>query len=213
LRTRVRRLVSHGMDRDLAKYKMELKADADRDIEKLRNELRFEIERHKNTLRMLEHEHRVRFSKLHERRAKTIARIYSLMVQAEGLAKGFVLIDTMSRDRATAAHEKVMELYQFFELNRLYLPNSICVILTAFINKLSFSVSLIKSYWTNVEFPPEHMLQERNDKMLEVASAFENEIPGIKSLLETEFRKLLGAVDEEWLISVDDSPRSAGTQS
>src|SRR5271155_2199005 len=86
----IRRLVSHGMDRDLAKYKMELKADADGDIEKLRNDLRFEIEKYKNALRKTELEHRIRFSKLHDRRARAIARLYSLMIEAEWYAQDFV---------------------------------------------------------------------------------------------------------------------------
>jgi len=203
----IRRLVSHGMDRELAKYKMELKADADRDIEKLRTELRLEIEKHKNSLRMAELEHRVRFSKLHDKRAHAIAALYSLMVEADRIAQDFIYGDARSRDRANAAEEKATELHRYFELHRLYLPNSVCIVLGNFVNKLFHSINAIRIYWTNVEHPTAQMIQQQNEKMLEVLKAFDTELPAIKTLLETEFRSLLGAVDEEWLIPVDDSPR------
>src|SRR5271156_1097122 len=136
----IRRLVSHGMDRDLAKYKAELKADADRGIERLRNELRFDIEKHKNTLRMIELEHRVRFSKLHERRARAIAKLYALMVEADWIAQDFIYGDVRSHERANAAREKARERYRFFELHRLYFPDSGCLLLERFINKLFHSI-------------------------------------------------------------------------
>jgi hypothetical protein len=199
----IRRLVSHGMDRDLAKFRAELKAEADRDIERLRNELRFDIEKHKNTLRMAEVEHRVKFSRLHEKRAEVIAKIYDLMVEADWVAQSFIKGDVKSQTRANAATEKVIELARFFESHRLYLPNSDCVILDGFINKLFHAINAIKIYWTDTEHPNAQMTRDRNEKMLEVLKALDNEIPGIKSLLETEFRKLLGAIEEEWLIRAD----------
>src|ERR1700693_786901 len=194
----IRRLVSHGMDRDLAKYKAELKADADRDIEKFRNELRFDIEKHKNTLKIAEVEHRVRFSRLHEKRAEVIANIYQLMVDADWMSQSFIKGDVRSQTRADVAMDKVIELSKYFELHRLYLPESDCIILKSFINELFHLVTSIKTFWTDVKNPTSQEIHQQNQQMREVLNSLETKIPGIKSLLEKEFRTLLGAIEEEW---------------
>jgi len=192
----IRRLVSHGMDRDLAKYKAELKAEADRDIEKLRNDLLLEAERLRATLRISELEHRVRFSKLHETRAEVIAKIYAMMVQTDWTAQGYVYGDTRDREKAVVALDKIMELRIMFEQNRLYLPESVCQVVDKFIRKVFSLVNALKIYFADVEFPNARMRQEQNEKMLEVVKALETDLPGMKMLLEVEFRKLLGAADE-----------------
>jgi hypothetical protein len=196
----IRKLVSHGMDRDLAKFKAELKAGADCDIEKLRNELRFDIERHKNSLRMAELEHRIRFSRLHEKRAHAIAKLYSLMIEADWIAQGFIYGDIASPDKAAEAKDKALELSRYFESHRLYLPDSVCIILGKFVNKLFTTVNAMKIYWTEIEHPTPQTVEQRNERMQAAFYAFQNELPAIKILLETEFRSLLGAVDEEWLV-------------
>lgn len=193
----IRELVTHRMDRDIAKYKMELKTDSGRDIETLRGELKLEIEKYKNSLRMIEHEHRVRFSRLHEERARAIARLYSLIVEAESIAKNFVYNNNHSQDMANAARKKVDELYCYFQLHRLYFPNSICTDLDIFISKLSMSVNAIWVYLTSIEYPTEQIKVQQGEKMHEAANALETVLPKVRNLLENEFRTLLGAVDEE----------------
>src|ERR1700723_281609 len=184
-----KKLVSEAMARDTEKFRIELKAAADS-----------QIERQKNELRMLALEHQVRFSKLHEKRAEVIAQIYKLMNQTTWAAQGFVYGDASDRKKAEFARSTAIELREFFELHKLYLPNSVCIVLDQFIKKLSFLISLIKAFWIDVEFPNERMMLERNEKMLEAVKALETDLPRMQDLLEAKFRQLLGAVEEEWLI-------------
>ena len=83
-----------------------------------------------------------------------------------------------------------------FEQNRLYLPESVCQVVDKFIRKVFSLVNALKIYFADVEFPNARMRQEQNEKMLEVVKALETDLPGMKMLLEVEFRKLLGAADE-----------------
>jgi hypothetical protein len=186
-----RKIVSHGLDRDLEEFKAKLKSESDREVEHL-----------KNTLEMTALEHRVRFSKLHERRARVIATLYRLITEAEWSARGFVHVAARNQDRANEAALGVRRLFRYFQLNRLYLPDPVCIIVTSLINKMFGSVSAIQIYFAEAEHPTTQMRLEQNKKMLEVIPIIETEIPGLKSLLESEFRKLLGALDEEWLPDV-----------
>jgi len=187
-----KKLVSEAMARDTEKFRIELKATADS-----------QIERQKNELRMLALEHQVRFSKLHEKRAEVIAQLYKFMNETNWAAQNFVYGDASDRKKAECARSKAIELREFFELHKLYLPNSVCIVLDQFIKKLSLLISIIKAFWIDVEFPNERMMLERNEKMLEAVKALETDLPRMQDLLETEFRKLLGAVEEEWLIPVE----------
>jgi hypothetical protein len=192
----IQSLVSHGMERDLAQYKTELKFEADTEIERLRN-----------TLKMSELEHRVKFSKLHERRAEVIAKLYRMMVGADSASKRFVMMNPQSRDSALSAKEKVGDLIEYFELHRLYFPESVCIFIDQYVRKLFSCVTAITIYWTDTEHPTNAMRLQQNEKMLEVINALDSELPKVKKLLESEFRVLLGAVEEEWFIPVNpDTP-------
>jgi hypothetical protein len=183
-----RSLVSHGMDRDLERYKDQLKANSDRELERL-----------KNDLQMTALEHRVRFSRLHEERAAVIAQIYKLMLETNWLARAFIYGDNRDRSKAKAAHDKAFELIEFFNLHRLYIPSSVCLLLDAFNDKMFHSLTAIKVFWTDVDNPTPQLMQQQNAEMRDASDALEKSLPDLKKFLETEFRALLGVVDDEWV--------------
>jgi hypothetical protein len=76
-------------------------------------------------------EHQVRFSKLHERQGEVIAELYKLLLETSAIARGFIYNDTRNPTEAERANNKALQLYQFIEVNRLYLPESICSLLEA----------------------------------------------------------------------------------
>src|SRR5215469_2717812 len=72
-------LVSNRLALDAEKFKIEIKANADAEIERL-----------KNSLQMAALEHQVRFSKLHEKRADVIREVYERLVEVYEQSRIFV---------------------------------------------------------------------------------------------------------------------------
>ena len=180
-----RSIFTHGIDKDLERYKSELKSKSDFEIERLRNELK-----------IAELEHTVRFSKLHERRADVLAKIYGLMIETEWAAHRYAYGDTRDNDLAIDALDKITALRMEYERNRLYLPESAREKLGQFISKYFSIASALRIFFVGIESPTMKMREDQNAKMLEVVRAFDSEVPAMKFALDSEFRKLLGAKDE-----------------
>jgi len=174
-------LISSRLARDVEQFKVQLKNNADTEIEKL-----------KSSLQIIALEHQVRFSELHERRAEVIAELHGLLLDSEGVARKFILTDMRDRNEAAAAKLKVLELYDFIQKHRLYLPNSVCSLLDNFQGKLQRSVIFVSVYWTDVDSPNQQMIAEQNNIMRDACQALETDLPALRKILENEFRKLLG---------------------
>ena len=181
----VKTLVSNRFARDAEAYKTQLKTSADAEIERL-----------KNSLQIVALEHEVRFSKLHERRAQVIADLYKLLVEAPGVAGGYILDDPSDSSQAHIAAEKALELYRFVDLNRLYLPDSVCVLLEKFVNTLKGSVATVRLYWTQVKTASPKIDDKRSEVLLKACEVLETELPALRKQLEIEFRSLLGVKQE-----------------
>ncbi len=80
-------VINHALTRDAEKFKAQLKADADLEIEKLRS-----------SLQMVAIEHQVRFSSLHAERAKIIAELHGRLVDAERSVYRFVMVEAYRED-------------------------------------------------------------------------------------------------------------------
>jgi hypothetical protein len=174
-------LVSNKFARDAEQFRTQLKTSAD-----------IEIERLKGVLQMTALEHEVRFSKLHEQRAIVIDKLYKLMVEAPGPAWSLIIQDPSDQNHLAAAREKAFELYKFIQLNRLYFPDSICLLLDIFEQKLRSSVNRVGSYWRLPEPFNPGQRSERDQALLDACQALETELPTLRRQLEVEFRALLG---------------------
>jgi hypothetical protein len=180
----VKALVSHRLTHEDDKFRAQLKADAD-----------IEIERLKTSLQMIALEHQVRFSKLHERRAEVIGELYKLLLETTWTARKFIFTDMQSRADDLKAGIQAYELYRFIDLNRLYLPDSVCTLLDNFDGIIRRSISRVGIWWT-IENPNEETRKRQNEVMRDACTALENDIPALRKELLAEFRTLLGVIEK-----------------
>jgi hypothetical protein len=186
-----RSIFTHGMDKDLERYKHELKSKSD-----------LEIERVKNELKMAELEHSVRFSRLHERRADVIATLYKYMVESYWAVYGFVADNGVDEQDGTLALKLITESYNYFEVHRLYLPYSHGEVIKLFFGRLRKIASEIRDVMRRGP-RDDSMADEQIEKLNNAIRDLEGSIAKSREMLESEFRELLGARDEEFLFPVN----------
>ena len=180
----IKKLVSDRMAREAEEFKAELKANADVKIEQI-----------KSILQMAALEHQVRFTRLHERRGEVIFELYKRLLEAHDYAMQFIYKGTGDPDQERSARDKMSELYGFVELNQLYLPSSVYLLLKEFQTRLRDSVILVTVYWTRAEFSTTEMRQRKNEVIREASTTLETDLPALRHSLEAEFRTLLGVAD------------------
>ncbi len=141
-------------------------------------------------------EHQIRFSKLHEIRAQIIADLYGRLYEFHWAVCGFL------REFYTANHDtkrilleklnaKSYDFKDFFDKHRIYFTENIC-------SKIDVIVeSLYSSY-----VPLETIVAgtDRNDEQVtkaweKCANIVKDKYPEIRESLESEFRKILGVID------------------
>src|SRR5258706_5243955 len=182
----IKTVLTNKLTRDIETFKARLKADGDIEIERLRS-----------SLQKIAFEHQVRFSNLHERRAEMIAEIYAQMVEVEQCGQKFAFVDGFAEEEKRQSayletHKKLVDFYFFVEKRRLYLPKSVCALLTAFVDKVRKSVIGINIY-VPIDAPYNPKLLEEKVKVVkDVFDAFEKSIPDARAALEGEFRHILG---------------------
>jgi len=185
-------LVSRHLTREVESFKMDLKRDADAANERL-----------KNSLQMMALEHQVRFSKLHEKRAEVIGKVYAQLIEVEKGYGRFVLVDGYERDpekQREARHKTDVAMYEmslFIEKHRIYLPAGVCVSLKAFLEIMWNNAISVGVYGAGGgTYATPETTKERSDAFRKATEALTKEIPAARAILEDEFRKLLGVVDE-----------------
>jgi hypothetical protein len=168
---------------------------------KLRADFATANERLKNSLQMVALEHQVRFSKLHEKRAQVIEKVYQRLVELEKGYGRFVLVDGFETDTQKQQDARIkinVKMYNtalFIEKHRIYLPAEVCTSLKAFLDIMwHHAISVV--LYGSISNPNPQTLTERQQAFRDAYEALRNEIPAARAALENEFRKLLGSVDE-----------------
>jgi len=182
----IKKLVSSRLEREADAFKADLKRNSD-----------VEIERLKNSLQMAANEHQIRFSKLHEKRAQVLADLYKLLVkatwEAENLASPMEFAGEPDKNQKfKQAMEAISEYFRFFDQHRIYLPEELCTSLLAFAHKLR-SPAIAFGVYLRIEYPNERTQEEKYRAWTAAWDSVQTEIPKLRSELEVEFRKLLGA--------------------
>jgi DNA primase large subunit len=193
----VKAIVTNRMARDAEMFRTRLQTDANTEIEKLRH-----------SLQMATLEHQVRFSKLHEKRAEVIAEVYGLLVELHRLGEWFALNDAFSdAPRHSESFENVSaagrKLFLFVQMNRLYLPESVCTSVETFAQAVTKEVlhvragSMIETrvIGTQTVEPSEKEREFRTKTFNKAWEVFDKDIPAARKLLENEFRELLGGTE------------------
>ncbi len=191
----VKTLVSHRMTREADEFKTNLQLRADQFKIQLQSSADVEIERLRASLQQVATEHQIRFAKLHERRAEVIEELYKRLVHARSDAAIYILGDARNKDLAAETNEKMLELYRFITLKRIYLPDRICALLDQFESTLRRSVINVDVFWARVneysQLSPENQ-HLQNKVMLDACNFIESQSPSMLAELVREFRTLLG---------------------
>jgi pyrroloquinoline quinone (PQQ) biosynthesis protein C len=147
-----------------------------------------------------------RFSKLHERQAEVIARLYGLLVEVQSdlSSCAYAVSDTAEdftreklEERLDATEQSTEAFWNYFERHQIYLPQS----LTERIGRL-YRDSL-RVYATGRQIEISQALMESSDNysdreqynqyLEELPRIVEEEIAPLKEDIEREFRRLLGS--------------------
>ncbi len=180
----VPKLFDQVLSRGLEKFKIELQARYNTEIERLRAELRIAA-----------FERETRFARLHEHRGRVIAELYGRLAKmhatlADYLGPLQVGGEQDHRERGNKAAECHNELFEYFNENRIYFEESFC----SEMDKLD---EKIRRAW--VEFhahPPE---QRHGRVWIEVWKQFQDDVPPLRRQIEQTLRGMLGVENGRYL--------------
>jgi hypothetical protein len=187
----IRSIILQLLSKDIEKFKFNLKRESDKELEILKSSLVKEIETLKSTLGIEALTYQIRFSKLHERRAKSIEELYHKLIQLDTLAYRLTLdMDDDDHEelkvRADEFIDKFLETHSFLEENAIYFPSKIPNKIKSF-NKLMFDLSINLYYHSKPEDAKGFI-----DSFKKQKADFEIQNSDIKKFVESEFRALLG---------------------
>ena len=126
--------------RNTETFKAQLKANADIEEEKLRS-----------SLQIIATEYQLKFSKLHETRAKMIAEVHKKLTKLQGAAE--MLVVTSENDPPSNHEEEndrlwheIMECSSFIQENRIYLPTAVCELLDKHLREILKPLHIAGAY-------------------------------------------------------------------
>lgn len=176
-----RSIIDRWFVRNLEKFKAELQGKNAREIEALRTELRRSA-----------FEHEIRFARLHEERAKIIAELYGLLVDAQrelGLLIGLMTPQGAQTAEKTlgAVREKGDLFVDYLNRHLIFLPESLGRTLNAFRD-------LYARTWIDYKLSVIHGGAEDAESFAYMKRGFDTiteRIPELKREIESEFRRML----------------------
>jgi len=180
----IKRFINHSLEKDLERYKGDLRAAADTSLEHT-----------KALLQRAAAEHQIRFTSLHERRAQVLADLY------ERLAELFYAVQELATSpvppsasipegRYATAMAKLVDANHFYQTRRIFLPERACLHVESFIQSLGFSAAEIGVY----QFLRHDNSDNRRaqlEAMHRTWLAIQTEYTQAKSALEAEFQSVL----------------------
>ena len=177
-------IVSNRLALDAEKFRTELKADADSEIERLRS-----------ALQIAAAERQVRFTKLHEKRAEVLEEMNNRLVDLQQEGERFVFIDGFTeepgqREAYLKTNEKLREFYLFVEKRPIYYRTRLRLIKDVHGGREK------DGYWRRrIRFDRASHAADagrKNRALMAAFHAFEESIPAARRSLENEFRIMLG---------------------
>ena len=178
-----RSVIRAWLDKDVEKFKVELKSTSDTAIERM-----------KADLQRAAFEHQVRFSKFHEKRAEVIAQMDKYLAETTWAIEDFVqpFVDEPSRkEKYDPAMNKIVECLRFLDQHKIYLPESLCNKLEEFIKKLR-RLTIEVGVYERIEHPTNETLQKKWKILEQAWESVKQDIPAARRALEQEFRQILG---------------------
>lgn len=173
------KVVRQLLSRDLEKFKADLRAQHDIEIERLRNDLR-----------IVASEHETRFTRLHEARVMTIAKLYQMLVRANAaFGEYLTIIHPGGEPDPKEAMQLGTEFVQYFNENRIYFEESLCADIDSAEEIFRRALSDMAGY------PPG--MTGRQRQWVETWRSFNDKFPPIRAKIERQFRELMGVTDAQ----------------
>lgn len=181
----------HFLSRDLERFKADIRSANEAELERLRHDYQ-----------RVQYEHQVKYAWLHERSAKAIVRLYSLVVRVrrplENVARAEIISDTLGTRVRSMIQSDLREvarsygvLESFFLHNRLLFTPEICERMTRLLETIGYA-----SMWLDLSQPESSVrggageatvLQLRQDAI----KAVNDIIPDLLARLEGAMRERL----------------------
>jgi hypothetical protein len=176
----VSRFVEKHFQREIIKFQSELKLSTDSEIEKFKSELQ------RQTL-----EHQVRFSRLHQETASTIAETYNLLQRLFATAQEHTRShDIIGLVATEETHKKVITAYSefldYFKPRQIFLPMEV-------VNNIQVFCQMLDKAITDFEENIRPGMNATGADWECVRCAMDTKMPEILDALDHKFRTLLGS--------------------
>ena len=146
-----------------------------------------DLEEYKRNLEKMSYEHQVRFSKLHEIRAQTIAKLYSLLYDYQWAVCAFLREFPKNKD-TTELNKKSYEFKDYYDKNRILFTENICT-------QVEKLVDLLYSSYVPLE-ASDVANGKQSKEWRECADTIQKEYPKVRQSLEREFKEILGVIEK-----------------
>jgi len=184
-----RSIITHVLSKDIEKHKINLQAESQKELVRLQS-----------SLQLVEFEHQVRFSQLHERKVTIIEEMYSRLVGLHRSASTFVkyyqsVDGQKKKDYLQQLWNAADSHNEYFDKHRIFFQQELCLKIDDFNNKLSQACSQLAFFFQEervIEVSDQQIWEAWNNAM----QTMDSEVPVIKQLLEQNFRQELGVLQQ-----------------
>lgn len=172
--------------------------------EEYKSILNKQTESYKSELQRLNNRQQITFSKLHVDRAETIKNVYSKLVELEDSTRNLVKPlqlngEPSKKEKVTEAYGKFNDFYSYSNVNRIYFSEEICKLIDTIKEAFKEILVSIETYAVLEDKLADDIDFRKVQRQVLLANwkRVREEIPELKILLEGEFRKLLGVIEEQ----------------
>jgi hypothetical protein len=177
----VRSLVTHVLSKDVETFKASLKAQAD-----------IEIERLKATLQMEGYRDQVRFGRLHEKQANTLALLYEQLLttiqhleSCASWTRQEIDFSKFSSEAINKALSAYVDAKHTFKKHEIYFDPALCALLNEFLGLLKTAVDHTSPF-------DEKWKERWGAAFLASWEQVTAKLPEVSEVLRTKFREILG---------------------
>lgn len=190
--------ISHEYATKLENHKNELVTELERQKLRLQTEANLDIERAKTSLGLESKKEELQFSRMHERRAEAIARIFddlsSLCEAMREYTQAFEYTGITPRaERREAATAAYLKFHNYFVGHSIFLPKTTGDQVRAIDDEIR---KLYNRFAMTVDKPPSAIqMVDTTGTWIEISDALDTKIRAALSSIEDEFRRLIGGTD------------------
>lgn len=182
-----RGIVSHVLDRDLARHEAQLDSRAATELETLKHQLSLAAVQFEKQTALLQ-----------ERRAIVIETLYGKLIDFLGAAEGFASLvewagEPSKQEKAQALDAAMSEFYRYYLRHKIYFSRDVCERIET-LYKTVRSSSLNLSIWMKHK---EQASEKHFEAWTKAWETMEKQVPPLQDALSDEFRKILGVVEQQ----------------